>query len=82
MTEGEHTFTKTRRQRQPSYATICQWIVDTWAYISVSSVVRAFMKAGIMTEQLINNKETDLDNDERDTGVLDAEIAQLLKLRH
>lgn len=30
------------------------------------------MKAGIMTEQLINNKETDLDNDERDTGVLDA----------
>lgn len=40
------------------------------------------MKAGIMTEQLINNKETDLDNDERDRGVLDAEIAQLLKLRH
>lgn len=31
MTEGEHTFTKTSRQRRASYATICQWIVDAWA---------------------------------------------------
>lgn len=28
MTEGEHTFTKTGRQRRATYATICQWIVD------------------------------------------------------
>lgn len=34
-----------------------------------------------MTEQLINNKETDSGNDVRDTGVLDAKIAQLLKGR-
>lgn len=78
MTEGEHTFTKTGRQRRASYATICQWIVDAWAKVSVSSVVRAFTKAGIITEQLSNSKETDSDNDERDPGMLDAEIAQLL----
>lgn len=81
MAEGKHTFTKTGSQHQPSYATLCQWIVETWGKISISSVAGAFTKAGIMTEQL-NNKETDSDNDERDTGVLDAEIAQLLKLRH
>lgn len=78
MTEGEHTFTKTGRQRRASYATICQWIVDAWAKVSVSSVVRAFTKAGIITEQPGNSNETDSDNDERDPGMLDAEIAQLL----
>ena len=30
MTDGEHTFTKTGRQRRASHATICQWIVDAW----------------------------------------------------
>ncbi len=78
MTEGVHTFTKTGRQRRASYATICQWILDAWAKISVSSVVQAFMGAGIITEQLSNSNETDSDNDERDPGMLDAEIAQLL----
>lgn len=39
MTEGEHTFTKTGRQRWASYATICQWMVDAWDKVSVSSVV-------------------------------------------
>ncbi|KAK7934312.1 hypothetical protein WMY93_005208 [Mugilogobius chulae] len=50
MTEGEHTFTKTGRQRRASCATICQWIVDAWAKVSVSTVVRAFRKAGIISE--------------------------------
>ncbi len=63
MTEGEHTFTKTGRQRWASYITICQWIVDAWAKVSVSSVVRAFTKARIITEQLSNSNETDSDND-------------------
>lgn len=63
-----------------SYATICQWIVDDWAKVSVSNVVRAFMKARIITEQIGNSKKTDSENDERDPGMLDAEIptAQLL----
>nr|XP_061823121.1 exocyst complex component 6-like isoform X3 [Nerophis lumbriciformis] len=46
MTEGEHTFTKTGRQRRTTYANICQWIVNAWADISVTTVVRAFRKAG------------------------------------
>lgn len=78
MSEGEHTFTKTGRQRRASYATICQWIVDAWAKVSVSTVVRAFTKAGIINEQPSNSNETESDDDERNPGLLDAAIAQLL----
>jgi len=44
------------------------------------SVVRAFTKAGIITELPgnSNNTDSDSDNDERDPGMLDAVIAQLL----
>ena len=63
------------RQRRATYATICQWIVDAWAQISVSTVVRAFRKAGI--ELPGNGKDTDSDNDGRDQGMLDEVIAQL-----
>ena len=78
MTDGEHTFTKTGRQRRASYATICQWIVDAWAKISVSTIVRSFIKAGIITEQQCTNSETDLDNDEAEPRKLDIEVVQLL----
>lgn len=78
MTEGEHTFTKTGRQRRASYATICQWIVDAWAKVSVATIVQAFAKSGIINEQPSNISEIETDDDERDPGLLDASIAQLL----
>ena len=55
---------------------MCQLIMNTWAKVPVSSVVSAFTKAGIITEQLStgNSNETDSNNDERDLGMLDAEI--------
>lgn len=80
MTEGEHTFTKTGRQRRTTYANICKWIVNAWAGISVTTVVRAFRKAGIVTELPDNSSDTDSVNDDFDKtepGVLDAAIAQL-----
>ena len=64
--EGEHTFTKTGRQRRAIYTTICQWIVDARADITVSTVVQAFTKAGIITELPGNSSDTDSDNDERE----------------
>lgn len=51
--------------------------MDAWAKISGSNV-QSFKKAEIITEQLINSNETDSDNGERDSGVFDAEITQLL----
>lgn len=77
MTEGEHTFTKTGRQRRSTYTTIYQWIVDAWADISVSTVVWAFKKAGIVTEQLDNrsDSEDNDDFDETEPGTLDATLA-------
>ncbi|KAA8589182.1 hypothetical protein FQN60_010527, partial [Etheostoma spectabile] len=76
MTEGKHTFTKTGRQRPATYATICQWIVDAWAKVSVSTVVRAFTKARIITELPANSNDTDSDND--GFGHFGCVIAQLL----
>lgn len=63
--KGKHIH-QTGRQRQATYATICQWIVDVWAKVSVSTVVRAFTKAGIITELPGKGKDTDSDNDEKD----------------
>lgn len=63
------------------YVTICQQIVDAWAKVQVSSVIQVFIKAGIITEQPNNSNETDSDNDERDSGMLDAKIALTVKLR-
>lgn len=77
MTEGEHTFTKTGRQRRASYATICQWTVDAWTTVSVLTVVQAFTKTRIIAVQPSNSNETDSDSDEREPGMFDAEIAQL-----
>ena len=51
--------------------------MDAWADISVSTVVRAFTKAGIITELQGNSSDTDSDNDERQPGMLDAVLAQL-----
>ena len=62
----------TRHQDGETYATICQWIVDAWADITVSTVVQAFTKAGIITELPGNNSDNDSDNDERNPGMLDA----------
>ena len=81
MTEGQHTFTKTGRQRRAKYATICQWMVDAWADISVYTVVRAFTKAGIVTELPENSSDTDSDNDHFDQtepAKLDAVLASYI----
>ena len=40
-------------------------------------MVRAFTKAGIITELLGNSSDTDSDNDKREPGMLDAVLAQL-----
>ena len=48
-----------------------------WADISVSTVVQAFTKAGIITELPGNSSDTDSHNDERELGMLDAVLAQL-----
>ena len=47
------------------------------AAISVTTVIRAFRKAGIITELPDNSSDTDSDNDEMEPGMLDAVLAQL-----
>ena len=57
---------------------IHQWIVDAWAKVSASNVVQAFIKTGFITEKPSNSNETDSENDERDPGMHDVKITQLL----
>ncbi|KAF4796466.1 hypothetical protein TURU_083997 [Turdus rufiventris] len=85
MVEGDHSFTKTRRLRRASYATVCQWIVDAWHKVFARTVIRGFAKADIipgLTSDGIESTETD-DSDDEDTGdmgsgLLDAATAQLI----
>ena len=53
MTDGEHTFTSTGGQRRANYATTCQWIVDAWAKITMSTIMRSFRKAGSQNNQVL-----------------------------
>ncbi|KAF4792097.1 pogo transposable element with KRAB domain-like protein [Turdus rufiventris] len=85
MVEGEHSFTKTRRQCQASYATVCQWILDIWRKVSATIIIRGFGRADIipgLISDSIESTETD-DSESEDvgdtgSGLLDAAIAQLL----
>ncbi|TWW61001.1 hypothetical protein D4764_05G0010910 [Takifugu flavidus] len=52
------------------------WIVDAWAMIPSSCIVRAFTKAGINAEAEPVG-ESDSDDEEEEFGMLDIEIAQL-----
>ena len=74
MTEGDHSFTKTGRQRRASYATVCEWIVAAWANVSAGTVVRAFAKAGIISGEP-HGTDSDSDSEEREPVMCD--LAQL-----
>ncbi|KAF4798792.1 hypothetical protein TURU_060694 [Turdus rufiventris] len=85
MVEGKHSFTKTRRLCQASYATVCQWILNAWRKVTATTIIRWFARADIipgLTSDGIESTETD-DSDGEDTGdmgsgLLDTAIAQLL----
>lgn len=48
MTSGDHTFTRTGRQRGVDYATIIEWILEAWNTIPTSTINNGFVKAGII----------------------------------
>lgn len=76
MTYGDHSFTKSGRQRRASYATICEWIVHAWANVSADTVVRAFAKAGIISEEQ-HGTESEPDSEESEPVMLDRNLALL-----
>ncbi|KAF4792277.1 pogo transposable element with KRAB domain-like protein [Turdus rufiventris] len=85
MVEGEHSFTKTGRQRWASCATLCQWIVDAWGKVTATTIIRGFARADIipgLTSDGIESAEAgdSEDEDMGDTGssLLDATVAQLM----
>ena len=47
MISGNHTFTKTGRQRRVDYVTINEWILEASNTIPTSTIINGFIKAGI-----------------------------------
>ncbi|VDN11223.1 unnamed protein product [Dibothriocephalus latus] len=53
-------------------------MVDAWVYVSVSFfVIRAFTKAGIVSDLLSKSNDTDSDNGQSDPHMVDAIMTQL-----
>ena len=48
MISGNHTFSKTNRQRKVDYVTIIEWILEAWNTIPTSTILNGFIKAGII----------------------------------
>ncbi|KAF4795128.1 pogo transposable element with KRAB domain-like protein [Turdus rufiventris] len=70
MVEGEHSYTNASRLRRPSYATVCQWILDAWGKATTTTIIQGFAKANIIPGLTSNAIEsTEIDNsDGEDTG--------------
>ena len=72
MAEGLHTYTKTGKMRRATHAEVCNWVLEAWKAVKVSTIVNGFIKATI-----INGEEDDDEvPDVRDAN-LDPEIAAL-----
>ena len=72
LLRGSTGWQKTRRlqRRRAGYLTICQWIMDAWANVTVSCIDKAFKKAWIVRDGK-NCDETNLDDEEENPGASD-----------
>ena len=56
MISGNHTFTKTGRQRRVEYVTIIEWILEAWNTIPTSTIINGFIKAGIINSSEVQGE--------------------------
>ena len=67
MMSGDHTFTKTGRQRRVDFVTITKWIHESWNTIPTSTIINGFIKAGIINSSgvqgVIETKNQAVDSD-------------------
>ena len=56
MISGNHTYTKTGRQRRDDYVTIIEWILEAWNTIPTSTTINGFIKAGIINSSGVYGK--------------------------
>jgi len=61
MISGDHTFTRTGRQRRVDYVTIIEWILEAWNTIPTSTIINGFIKAGIINGSGVQG-EVDAEN--------------------
>ena len=63
MCDGEHSFTKTGRQRRAGYAQVADWIVAAWKNVKESSIVNGFRKSEMLPTETTLPEFDDDDSD-------------------
>ena len=72
MISGNHTFTKTGRQRRVDYVTIIKWILEAWNTIPTSTLINGFIKADIINSSGVQDeaeKENQVVDSDELTGI-------------
>ena len=78
MVDGDHSFTKTGRQRRASYADVCKWVLESWTRISVATIMNGFRKSEMLSSVPDTDADDDLENmRDDDACTLSPELAQL-----
>jgi len=58
MSETIHQLTPAGRFRKPSYATLAQWVIDSWEEVDPRLIIKAFKCCGISVK--MDGTEDDL----------------------
>ncbi|MCG8431977.1 MAG: hypothetical protein MJA29_12505 [Candidatus Omnitrophica bacterium] len=83
MCDGEHSFTKTGRQRRASYALVAEWIVDAWKKVPISAIVNGFRKSEMLPPDMPlpeldeNDSDGEDDVDDSNMDTITPELAEL-----
>ena len=82
MCDGEHSFTKTGRQRRASYALVTEWILDAWKKVPISAIVNGFRKSGKLPEDMVlpEFEDSDDEDDEMETQSMDTMTPELAEI--
>ncbi len=84
MVTGEHSFTKTGRQRRATYAEVSKWVLQSWNKVKVSSITNGFLKSEMLPPNHLPDPSTAIDSDgeDEDTHIGAEELAALVELFH
>ena len=87
MSEGEHTFTPSGKQRRATYIEVCKWVLAAWQQISTETIRNGFKKAGLLTvseansEPAVEGRFISADDDSDEESIYDlADVANMLRL--
>lgn len=82
MSEDDHSYTATGKIRRASYETISQWIVDSWAAVRKTTIIKAFEESGIIDSPPNDSNDDDSEDeaaDSADENIVGEDILRLFE---